>query len=56
MVTCTSNNSVFVYDQSIIPPALNAEYNINFADDVDVASFYEAENYLTSTTFQSISS
>ena len=56
MLTCTSSDRGDVCDQSIVPPASSAEYNVNFADDVAVASFDEPENYLTATTFQFISS
>ena len=55
-LTCASGYSGIVRDQSIIPPASSAEYNVHFADDVNVASLYETENYLTATTFRSISS
>ena len=53
-LTCISNNSGGVCDQLIIPPASSAEDNINFVDDVDVASFNEPENDITSTNFRSI--
>ena len=56
MLTCTLSDSGVVRDQSIIPPASSAEYNVHFSDDVNVASLYETENYLTATTFRSISS
>ena len=53
-LTCTSRDSVVVHDQSIITPTSSAEENINFTDDVDVASFNEPGKYLTATNFQPI--
>ena len=50
-LTCNSVNSGVVCDKSIIPPSSSAEYNVNFANDVDVTSFDEPGNYLTATNF-----
>ena len=55
-ITCTLSNSGVVHGHSIVPPASSAEENLNFVDDVDVASYDEPENCLTATTFRSISS
>ena len=35
-LACTSSDSGFVCDQSIIPPASSTEDNINFSDDVNL--------------------
>ena len=53
-ITCNFRDSGVVHDQSIIPPVSNAEDNVNFTDDVNVASFDEPENYITVTTLRSI--
>ena len=50
-ITCPLSYSDVVRDQSIIPPASSAEYNVNFVDDVHVASFDEPEHCLKATTF-----